>query len=150
MGPKNSEELRINAMKHQLRASEKDRIIREVSSYLLKHHEEIVAAYCYGSFLTDAFADIDLGLLLYVAPEEPVAYEMSLETQLEKLTSYSIDIRVINQAPISFCQAAVRGKVIVDRDPNRRAGFETRVLKEYFDFAPFRQRYLAEVLNAPF
>jgi len=150
MGRKISEELGINAVKHQLKPSEKDRIIRELSIYLLKHHEEIVAAYCYGSFLTDVFADIDLGLLLYIAPEEPVTYEMSLETELEKLISYRIDIRVINQAPISFCQAVVRGKVIVDLDPNRRAGFETRVLKEYFDFAPFRQRYLAEVLNAPF
>ena len=62
MGRKISEELGINAVKHQLKPSEKGRIIRELSSYLLKHHEEIVAAYCYGSFLTDAFADIDLGL----------------------------------------------------------------------------------------
>jgi len=150
MGPKISGELGINAVKHQLTPSKKDRIIQKISSDLLKHHEEIVAAYCYGSFLTGAFADIDLGLLLYITPDELITYEMSLETELEKLISYSVDIRVINQAPISFCQAVVRGKVIVDRDPNRRADFETRVLKEYFDFAPFRQRYLAEVLNAPF
>jgi len=139
-----------NTMKHQLESSDKNRIIRMVSAHLLKNHEEIVATYCFGSFLTDAFADIDLGLLLYMAPEKPVTYETGLETELEKLISYTIDIRVINQAPISFCQAVVRGRVIVDRDPNRRADFESRVLKEYFDFAPFRQRYLAEVLNAPF
>jgi len=116
----------------------------------LRRHEEIAAAYCHGSFLTDAFADIDLGVLLYTALGDPVIYEMSLENELEKLISYSVDIRVINEAPISFCQAVVRGKVILDRDPNRRAEFESRVLREYFDFAPFRQRYLAEVLNAPF
>ena len=137
-------------MKHHLEPSEKDRMTREISIYLLRCHEEIVAAYCHGSFLGDFFADIDFGLLLYTAPKEPVTYEMSLESELEKLISYSVDIRVINEAPISFCQAVVRGKVILDRDPNRRAEFETRVLKEYFDFAPFRQRYLAEVLNAPF
>jgi len=140
----------MKALKHNLEPSQKDRIIREVSGYLSRHHEEIVAAYCYGSFLTGAFADIDLGLLLQTAPEQPVAYEMSLETELERFISYSIDVRVINQAPVSFCQAVVRGKVIVDRDPDRRTGFETRVLKQYFDFAPFRKRYLAEVLNAPF
>ena len=137
-------------MKHHLKPSEKERINREVSGFLLRRHEEIAAAYCHGSFLTDAFADIDLGVLLYTALGDPVIYEMSLENELEKLISYSVDIRVINEAPISFCQAVVRGKVILDRDPNRRAEFESRVLREYFDFAPFRQRYLAEVLNAPF
>ena len=137
-------------MKHHLKPSEKERINREVSGYLLRRDEEIAAAYCHGSFLTDAFTDIDLGVLLYTALGDPVIYEMSLENELEKLISYSVDIRVINEAPISFCQAVVRGKVILDRDPNRRAEFESRVLREYFDFAPFRQRYLAEVLNAPF
>jgi hypothetical protein len=137
-------------VKHHLKPSEKERINREVSGFLLRRHEEIAAAYCHGSFLTDAFADIDLGVLLYTALGDPVIYEMSLENELEKLISYSVDIRVINEAPISFCQAVVRGKVILDRDPNRRAEFESRVLREYFDFAPFRQRYLAEVLNAPF
>jgi hypothetical protein len=137
-------------VKHHLKPSEKDRIIREVSGYLVRCQEEIVAAYCHGSFLADFFADVDLGVLLYTASEEPVIYEMSLENELEKLISYGVDIRVINEAPISFCQAVVRGKVILDRDPSRRAEFESRVLREYFDFAPFRQRYLAEVLNAPF
>ena len=136
-------------MRHQIEPSEKENIIRTVSSHLLEIHEEIIAAYCFGSFLADAFADIDLGLLLDSPPEEQVVYEMALETELENLIPYSFDIRVINRAPISFCQSVVRGKVIVDRDPNRRADFEGRVIKQYFDFAPFRQRYLAEVLNAP-
>jgi hypothetical protein len=137
-------------VKHHLKPSEKERITQEVSGSLLRRHEEILATYCHGSFLTDAFADIDLGVLLYTALGETVIYEMSLENELEKLISYSVDIRVMNEAPISFCQAVVRGKVILDRDPNRRAEFESRVLGEYFDFAPFRQRYLAEVLNRPF
>jgi uncharacterized protein len=137
-------------VKHHLEPSEKALLMRDISGHLLRRHEEILAAYCHGSFLTDAFVDVDLGLLLYTALEEPLPYEISLETELGKLIPYSFDIRVINKASISFSQAVVRGKVILDRDPNRRAEFETRVLKEYFDFAPFRQRYLAEILNAPF
>jgi hypothetical protein len=136
-------------MKHHLDTSDKDRILRTISDYLISNHQEIAAAYCYGSFPADAFSDIDLGLLLYAVPEEPVTYEIDLEKELEKLIPYSVDIRLLNRAPISFCQAVLRGKVIVDRDPEQRADFENRVLKEYFDFAPFRRRYLAEVLNAP-
>jgi uncharacterized protein len=136
-------------MKHLLKSSHKDNIIRTMSTHLLETRDEILAAYCFGSFLTDAFEDIDLGLLLLATPEDSVTYELSLESELEKLIPYSFDVRVINEAPISFSQAVVRGRVIVDRDPNRRADFEGRIIKEYFDFAPFRERYLAEVMNAP-
>ena len=136
-------------LKRKIGSPDRDNILLLVSNHLLEAHEEIVAAYCFGSFLAGSFADIDLGLLLYSSPEEPVIYEMDLESELEKLVPYSFDIRVMNLAPISFCQAIVRGKVILDKDPNLRADFEARVIKEYFDFAPFRQRYLAEVSNAP-
>lgn len=136
-------------MKKQIKTPDRDNYMHTISSHLLETHEEIVAVYCFGSFLGDAFTDIDLGLLLDSLPEKSVVYETDLENELEKLVPYPFDIRVINQAPLSFCQSVVRGKVIVDRDPNRRADFEARVIKEYFDFAPFRQRYLAEVLNAP-
>ena len=74
-------------MKHHLKPSEKERITQEVSGSLLRRHEEILATYCHGSFLTDAFADIDLGVLLYTALGETVIYEMSLENELEKLIS---------------------------------------------------------------
>lgn len=137
-------------MKRHLEQFERSIVLREISGHLLIHHEEIVAAYCHGSFLTDDFADIDLGILLYTDTERPLAYEISLEAELEKSAPFSVDIRVLNQAPVSFCQAVVRGKLIMDRDPDRRADFEARILKKYFDFAPYRRRYLAEVLNAPF
>lgn len=136
-------------MKNQIKSPEKQSIIRTLSDHLQRNHEEIVAAYCFGSFLKGSFSDIDLAILLHKSPEKPVDYEVELETELEKINPYSFDIRILNQAPISFCQAVMRGRLIVDRDPNLRADFESRVLKQYFDFAPFRKRYLAEVLNAP-
>lgn len=63
---------------------------------------------------------------------------------------YPMDIRIINRAPLSFCQSVIRnGRIVVDRDPNMRADFEGLILKQYFDFAPFHRRYLCEVKNAP-
>ena len=136
--------------KHHRSGSEKDRIIERISDFLLTRHKEIISAYSFGSFVSsDVFSDIDLGLLLHKTPAEPMTYEINLERELENSISHPVDIRILNKAPISVCQAAVRGKVILDRDLNRRADFENRVLKEYFDFSTFRRRYLAEVLNAP-
>jgi hypothetical protein len=61
-----------------------------------------------------------------------------------------VDIRILNRAPISFCQNVIReGKVILDKNPDERAFFQGLILKKYFDFEPFRRRYLREVVNAP-
>lgn len=139
----------MNSVKFRLTHSDKGGILHKVTDHLSSSHREILAAYCFGSFLEHDFSDIDLGLLLDADPDKTTTYEIGLESELEELIPYPFDVRVINQAPISFCQAVIRGRVIIDRDPNRRADFEGKVLKEYFDFAPFRKRYLAEVLNAP-
>ena len=113
--------------------------------------DEITAAFPFGSFVTeDPFSDIDLGVITNVEPESPLNYELNLESKLERVIKYPMDIRIINRAPLSFCQSVIRnGRIVVDRDPNMRADFEGLILKQYFDFAPFRRRYLHEVINAP-
>jgi hypothetical protein len=61
-----------------------------------------------------------------------------------------VDVRVIDRAPLSFIQGVLRhGRLIIDRDPDFRADFTGRILKQYFDFSTFRERYLAEIENAP-
>lgn len=130
--------------------AEKDSTIQAISGYILNNHPEVLAAYFFGSFHSaDSFRDIDLGLLLHDTPPQPLAYEIDMEIHLERRVGYPVDIRILNSAPISFCQAVIRGKLIFDANPDRRADFENRILKQYFDFSPFRRRYLAEVLNAP-
>jgi len=75
---------------------------------------------------------------------------MNMESEIEKISDYQVDVRLLNAAPISFVQNVIRhGQVIVDMDPNFRADFQGMVLKKYFDFSPFRRRYLEEVVNAP-
>ena len=136
--------------KHSATIQEKEECINAISS-LLQHHSEIFAAYLFGSFVTkESFADIDLGILLRREPEDILEYEIELESKLEKLDRFRLDVRVLNRAPISFAQNVIRyGRVIIDREPNIRSDFESYVLKKYFDFARFRQIYLAEVINAP-
>ncbi len=136
--------------KHFISRLKKEEIINTISSYL-KQHGEIYAAYLFGSFVTgESFADIDLGVLTRRGPENILEYEIELERYIEKRFRYEMDVRVLNKAPISFVQNVIRyGQVIVDSEPNRRAEFESYTLRKYFDFARFRQRYLAEVINAP-
>ena len=125
--------------------------IAETIASCLAQLQEIDCVYIHGSFLNDGlFADIDLGLLLVHPPENLLEYEFEIEIAIENQLNFPVDVRVLNNAPISFIQNVIRyGKVILDKKPNTRSDFESYILRKYFDFAPFRRRYLAEVINAP-
>ena len=137
--------------KHSLKPDQKDNLVADISSYLEENCKQIVAAYLFGSFITQRlFSDIDLGILITGDSIKALNFELDLENRLEKIVKYSVDVRVLNRAPLSFCQNVIRHrKVILDRDPNRRADFEGQILKQYFDVAYFQRQYLQEVANAP-
>ena len=141
----------MKRMKHCLTSSQKKHLITEIASYLDRAHKDITVAYVFGSFITaESFSDIDIGVISNKEVERPLSFELLLESQIEKLTKYKTDVRLLNRAPLSFCQNVIRnGRVVFETDPNFRAGFEGKILKEYFDFSPFRRRYLHEVTNAP-
>lgn len=138
-------------MKHTLTMSGKEKIIEEISSYLFQSHDEILTVYLFGSFISArSFSDIDIGIVTMMDLSQPLDFELELENRLENVIKYPVDVRILNQAPISFSQNVFRNsRVIIDRNPNMRADFEGKVLKQYFDFSPFQKRYLEEVSNAP-
>ena len=138
-------------MKHSLKKSEKEKIIQKIISCLFEQHDEILTVYIFGSFISARyFSDIDIGIIAAMDLSRPLEFELELENRLEKVIKYPVDVRILNQAPLSFAQNVFRsGRVIIDKNPNLRADFEGRILKQYFDFSPFQQRYLQEVINAP-
>lgn len=138
-------------MSHTLSRSEKEKVIQIISSHFFQQYDEIFAVYIFGSFISERhFSDIDIGIITAMDLSKPLDFELKLENRLEKLIKYPVDVRILNRAPISFSQNVFRtGRVIIDRNPNMRADFEGRILKQYFDFSPFQQRYLQEVTNAP-
>jgi hypothetical protein len=137
-------------MKHTLEHPLKESIIKDIS-VALDGHKEIILAFVFGSFIqSDTFADIDIGVLTREELNSTLDFELDLETEIEDILHYPVDIRVLNGAPLSFTQNVIRsGRVVLDRDPNLRAEFAGNILKRYFDFSPFRHRYLKEVRNAP-
>jgi hypothetical protein len=136
--------------KYSITKKKKNEIINIISS-CLQQYREIFAAYIFGSFISDkSFADIDLGILIQRQPDNLLEYEIGLEIKLDRLVKLEIDVRVLNNAPLSFVQNVLRhGQLIIDINPNRRADFENSVLKKYFDFSRFRRRYLEDVIDAP-
>ena len=65
--------------------------------------------------------------------ENPLSFEFDLENELEKVAEYQIDVRVLNSAPISFCQNVIRNaRIILDRDANLRSDFEGKSFEAVF------------------
>lgn len=137
-------------MKHSLTHTVKEDIIKDITS-ILKRHDEIVVGYVFGSFISSAaFSDIDIGVLLDQNLNTYLSYEFDLEIEVEDVVNYPTDVRVLNNAPLSFCQNVIRhGRIVLEKDANLKADFMGQTLKKYFDFAPFRRKYLEEVANAP-
>ncbi|MCK4824390.1 hypothetical protein KA005_52040 [bacterium] len=138
-------------MSYTLSRSEKEKVIQIISYQLFQQYDEILTVYIFGSFISErSFSDIDIGIITAMDLSKPLDFELKLENRLEKLIKYPVDVRILNRAPISFSQNVFRaGRLIIDKNPNMRSDFEGRILKQYFDFSPFQQRYLQEVTNAP-
>jgi len=134
-----------------LNQPEKEKIIQGISEYLHRHYSKIVFAFLFGSFASKpSFADIDLAVFTAKDVTRPLDFEIELEIRLRDIAGYPVDVRILNRAPISFCQNVFRhGRIILDKEPNLRADFESRILKQHFDFSPFQQSYLKEVIHAP-
>ena len=137
-------------MKRALSKDEKEGLVADIASFF-SHQDDVVAVYLFGSFLGEGpFSDIDLAVLLKRPMKRPLNLELSLENTLERIAGYPVDVRVLNMAPLAFCQSVFKtGRVISDLDPNFRSDFQGRMLKEYYDFSPFHRQYLREVMNAP-
>ena len=137
--------------KHSMPQSERARICETIAARLVRSFPDIAAAYIFGSFVDrGSFGDIDIGILL-AGEKVPAAleFELSMETALEKEVRLPVDVRVLNSAPLSFQHQVIKsGLLVIDKDPNRRAAFEGKVRKQYFDFSRFRKRYLKEVAHA--
>jgi len=135
----------------KLTDKQKEILIKRISG-ILNPKEDIYFVYIFGSFaMGNSFKDIDIGI--FISEEElnsPLQLELEIEKELEDAINIPVDVRIINNAPLSFIYNILKHKiVIVDRNKTLRADFEGLVYKKYFDFQHLRKEYLREITNAP-
>jgi len=130
---------------------ERDKIIKNLRERL-SEDKRIVFAYVHGSFLEGRdFNDVDVAIYLGTGKEtdtDPVDIEISLSLELEEEIHLPIDVKVLNNAPLSFCYHVTKGMLILSRDENLREEFVCRTWSAYFDFQPVSKIYLQESLIA--
>jgi len=137
-------------MKNRVSRQEKKALISKLS-IPLGRSKDIVFAYVFGSFVKEEkFSDIDIAVYLKKAVKSPLGWEVRWEGKLQSSCHFQVDVRIINQAPLSFVYQTIKsGVLVVDRDPSLRADFEGLVVKKYLDFSYYRRQYLKEVIHAP-
>jgi predicted nucleotidyltransferase len=137
--------------KRRLSIKEREVLIKKISD-ILKRKKYILFAYIFGSFASeDSFQDVDIGIFISgVKDRSPLRLELETEGELEDAIHIPVDVRIINNAPLSFIYNILKNKiVIVDNDKSLRADFEGLIYKKYFDFQHLRKEYLREIINAP-
>ncbi|MCK4762941.1 MAG: nucleotidyltransferase domain-containing protein [Candidatus Aminicenantes bacterium] len=122
---------------------------------------EILFAYIPGTFLQegDDFKDIDIALYLdekKIKKIDTLDYELEtsllLEKEVEPGKSFNryvpVDVKVINDAPVSFRYSVTNGVLLFSKREDIHEEFLCRTWQEYFDFQYLSGTYLREVLDA--
>jgi hypothetical protein len=112
---------------------------------------EIQAAYIFGSYAEGVArpdSDVDLAVLLIPLPKDTLKYRLNLMDETQKILRLNTEVIVLNEAPrlLQF-QVIQKGKVIFERDPDKRALFEMSVASRYYDYKryfDYHARQLAE------
>jgi predicted nucleotidyltransferase len=120
-------------------------------SFILAGFEEIDLAYVFGSFLErDDFRDIDIAIYFSQEQSPYQRFKLSqriasdLENGLEPRVDF--DIRILNHAPVYFQYEVIsNGKVVLERDRERRVDFEAHLISEYLDL-----KYMYDYLDQAF
>ena len=135
---------------YQLEEHKRNEIIKDITS-LLSAEDQILFAYLHGSFQEGLpFRDVDLAIFTAEnQPRQQLDYELKLEEIIEAKIKLPIDLKTLNNAPVSFCYVVIKkGRKLFIRNDSKRVEFEAGTLKRYFDLLPSRQQYLKESINS--
>ena len=118
--------------------------IRRVLAAALAREPDIAFAYLYGSFAeSSSFHDIDLGVCLDGrANTRERAY--SLAERLNSQLKIPVDVRVLNDAPVSFLYHVLRGELLYSRDVDLLSAVMEDTMRRYLDIAPLLRRSTKE------
>jgi len=131
---------------HKSTKSEKEKV-KEIITDILKKREEILFSYIHGSFMENDFRDIDIAVYLG-DNKQFLKYELKMEREIEDVIGFPVDVRVINQAPLSFRFNVIKnGILLFSNDENIRCDFESLGIVEYHDFDYQMKNYRKEAMG---
>ena len=122
---------------HQTYNIDRLKLVGTIVPQLEKEHD-LAFAYLFGSAVDQQTAhDVDIGLYYQSTDCLPTSDQMlTLAHQLSSELHIPIDIRVLNQAPLSFLFHALHGQLLTCQHPDLHATILEQTAREYLDLAP--------------
>lgn len=125
--------------------------IKDIKQKLMsafKGHDEILFAYLHGSFGTLPFRDIDIGAYCCIPEDAVFDFQIEMSTELETVSGYPVDFKVLNYAPIGFQFSVINeGILLFEKDRAIRLNFLEDVGLKYMDYFEFSKSYLRELME---
>jgi len=124
--------------KQSIDRKERQKLIEAIRTFLSKKND-VVFTYLHGSFAEGGpFRDIDVALYLK-NPKEEVGLESDYSYELSKNAGFSVEVIVINRAPVAFQMSVLRkGILIVNKAEEIRTDFIEGVSRRYRQYSHFR------------
>jgi predicted nucleotidyltransferase len=119
-------------------AVRKDQIMSAIAEVLIQA-EGIDFSYIFGSFIDVdiPFHDIDLGVFFVGNNRLQMSEDANnLATILSRKTGYPVDVRVLNNAPVSFVYNVLKGKLIYEKNEDIRCQVMENTVRSYLDMKP--------------
>lgn len=118
-----------------------DICLQEVKNYLA-NHPKVILAFLFGSFAKDmARVASDVDLAVFLDPSYTKEDVKAIWSKLEDLTGRDVDLLIINQAPPGISWTAMKGKVLVDKNPRLRLELMLQISREAEDFREFQMDF---------
>lgn len=105
----------------------------------------------HGSFRDGGpYHDVDVAIWVdsrHVEATDRTRYALDLAADLTVRLGVTIDVQILNDAPLAFRYHALTGTPLVVRDRDRFDDVRARTWDDYFDFLPSAREYLRETLR---
>ena len=116
--------------------------------------EKVLLAFLFGSYArgrAGTHSDVDLGVLVGHDTDLDDPYRLQSELQRgvgKTLHRYDVDLILLNEAPLTLRYQVVRyGQVLFEREEGLRRWYWRRVVNEWFDTQPMRDRFFRILLK---
>jgi predicted nucleotidyltransferase len=120
--------------------------VKDQVAAILATEPRVAFAYLYGSFAeSQPFHDIDVGVHLSgTDPDHDMPFSVVLAQRLSERVTLPVDVRILNEAPVSFLHHVLRGKVLVSHDDDLLGDVLEDTIRRYLDMAPLLRRSAKE------
>lgn len=117
-----------------------------LARHFARHAHEVAAVYVFGSHArgeASSASDLDLAVLLRASPPRTLAgLRLDLAVDLQTELGLSIDLVILNRAPVDLVHRVLRdGVLVAEFDASTRIQFEVKARNEHFDLARYLEHY---------